>query len=1420
MDDIKCRVILISCLYVIYKVVYILSMSAFWIAIVHRCCFAIIFLTSAISTIIMTIKCKSKSRAGLLFFLLTSITFSNAFGQNQVVYWIGQTDLVGATIQCNVNNYYGNNIGFTWTDNLPAATQVLSVQVEYNIGVSCTNPNTLTPTLNAVNQTSVTYTGDCSCSPATQTYITHSLNAANYNVNGSNTYILQGSSTTGFNNQPASLNGNFAKVTITYGADDDAGIEAINLLPSFCAQVQNISVELKNFGTNNINSVDIQWEINGTPQTPVSYTTTLAPNASATVVLATNFNFTNGQYIIAARTINPNNTTDGNTSNDELQRTINVGAFPPTGISHTEVTPNDIYTISWVGDNSQTYDLEYGAFGFSTGSGTLISNITGTSQNISGLNPSMNGYDVYVRSYCGATPSSWSTPYSFGVVPFYVSNETELDAAIAAAINGDLIVFLNDIVITTQKTITGKTIIINGQGFELSVPRPGLDDMGRFNSNPSGFRVLQLSSAANVTINNLTIKGGMPNANGGAILVNSGTTLHINNSVVSNTNAGASNGGGGIAISGTMFMKNSFVRRNAARFGGGILVTGTGRAYIEESTMVENRSTATNGGGGAAECQSGSVLYFNNSTLSNNQSTEIGGAINNFNGTVYFINSSATGNVAFGGFNGGAIGNNGGNVFILNSLFAHNYRRTSGDVNNPTGFVLDDFQPHSNAAGIRLLHSIHQANLPAGLGVNTGNIQYTGTANGSDNSIFSGGLLSKITDNNGNEIGEQVYRPFLFNNQGSVAPTLQVGSFVSQSTNLGVPTRFSNNNNNSPAIAYFSSGTWTNLLGTSSAGQEVLSDQVGETRSSTTPARGAIEGEVNATLYIVKVNGASGGTVNGGTIYGDVYPSGSSVTLTAIPNNGQQFVQWNYVAGGTGTASTANPYTFTVTQDVTLIPVFSSLPAGSYTITYIGNGHTGGTVPAGGTFSSATTIAAAGTMERSGFTFTGWNTNSNGSGTAYAPGDNYSAATNLTLYARWQVLAVREWIGAGNASWNNSNNWNPSSVPGHNDPVIISANAQNHLILDQSRTVSDITFNAADKKIVLGNYNLTVSGAITGANANNYIETSGTGQVVRDIPNSTGFSFPIGYSGFNPVTITNNTGTSDQFSVRVIDDVFSNGLSGTSVTAPHVKVTWDIDKQNPNAGSGIDMVFQWDENAQEVGSLSAYKLNHYNGVQWEFAAGVSGTASGSPKTLTHTGYTGTFSPFAVGSDDSPLPVELIVFNGTCNTMEHVLNWTTASEINNFRFVVERSADGVEFVPVGEQAGAGTTAELNAYTFRTSAPSRNEYFYRLIQEDFDGTFKVYPTLALSCKGDIAHGLVANVFPNPSAGNSSLQISSSRSRTVWVQISDAMGRPVHTKELNISEGANLFGLPGATLSAGVYTISLRSEGETHTLKWVRN
>lgn len=76
----------------------------------------------------------------------------------------------------------------------------------------------------------------------------------------------------------------------------------------------------------------------------------------------------------------------------------------------------------------------------------------------------------------------------------------------------------------------------------------------------------------------------------------------------------------------------------------------------------------------------------------------------------------------------------------------------------------------------------------------------------------------------------------------------------------------------------------------------------------------------------------------------------------------------------------------------------------TYTITYDGNGADGGTVPGVQSFTSGSfaTVTSAGTMIRTGYTFTGWNTADNGTGIDYAEGASYTSDANLTLYAQWQ----------------------------------------------------------------------------------------------------------------------------------------------------------------------------------------------------------------------------------------------------------------------------------------------------------------------------------------------------------------------------------------------------------------------------------
>lgn len=91
---------------------------------------------------------------------------------------------------------------------------------------------------------------------------------------------------------------------------------------------------------------------------------------------------------------------------------------------------------------------------------------------------------------------------------------------------------------------------------------------------------------------------------------------------------------------------------------------------------------------------------------------------------------------------------------------------------------------------------------------------------------------------------------------------------------------------------------------------------------------------------------------------------------------------------------------------------------------------------------------------------------------------------------------------------------------------------------------------------------------------------------------------------------------------------------------------------------------------------------------------------------------------------SVLPVTLTSFTAIPYTRASILlKWTTASEIDNARFIITRSTDGYSFIPIGEVAGNGTSYQIQSYEYEDIGRTPHQtYYYRLIQEDYDGSFQ--------------------------------------------------------------------------------------------------
>jgi uncharacterized repeat protein (TIGR02543 family) len=143
----------------------------------------------------------------------------------------------------------------------------------------------------------------------------------------------------------------------------------------------------------------------------------------------------------------------------------------------------------------------------------------------------------------------------------------------------------------------------------------------------------------------------------------------------------------------------------------------------------------------------------------------------------------------------------------------------------------------------------------------------------------------------------------------------------------------------------------------------------------------------------------------GGTSPTDTTGNGS-VTLRGNTNTlvrtGYTFNGWNTQADGLGTHYAVGS-TYNLTADVTLYAEWTPVAA-SYTITFDGNGFSGGAVPSVITGTGSKTLRTnSGSLVLTNYTFKGWNTAANGSGTHYAAGATHNLTADVTLYAEWEL---------------------------------------------------------------------------------------------------------------------------------------------------------------------------------------------------------------------------------------------------------------------------------------------------------------------------------------------------------------------------------------------------------------------------------
>lgn len=199
-----------------------------------------------------------------------------------------------------------------------------------------------------------------------------------------------------------------------------------------------------------------------------------------------------------------------------------------------------------------------------------------------------------------------------------------------------------------------------------------------------------------------------------------------------------------------------------------------------------------------------------------------------------------------------------------------------------------------------------------------------------------------------------------------------------------------------------------------------------------------------------------------------------------------------------------------------------------------------------------------------------------------------------------------------------------------------------------------------------------------------------------------------------------------------------------------------------------------------------------------------------------------------GMIDEIIPVELISFTATVSDNDVHLNWTTATEINNQGFEIERSQDLKidklsRWIPseknwkkVGFIPGFGTTTETHTYSFNDENLAEGKYQYRLKQIDLDGTSS-YSNIVYVEITSLVNFVLKQNYPNPFNPTTIINYSIKESGLVKLKIYDLLGAEVAELVNEVKEaGYHSVEFNAAKLPSGVYIYTMQVNGFTASKK----
>ncbi len=184
----------------------------------------------------------------------------------------------------------------------------------------------------------------------------------------------------------------------------------------------------------------------------------------------------------------------------------------------------------------------------------------------------------------------------------------------------------------------------------------------------------------------------------------------------------------------------------------------------------------------------------------------------------------------------------------------------------------------------------------------------------------------------------------------------------------------------------------------------------------------------------------------------------------------------------------------------------------------------------------------------------------------------------------------------------------------------------------------------------------------------------------------------------------------------------------------------------------------------------------------------------------------------------PIPVEVTLFTANSNRKGVMLNWSTATEVNNKGFDIERRGDNMSFDKIGFVPGFGTTAEPKNYSYSDKPDNSGKYYYRLKQVDYNGSYNYSKVIEVEFGILNSYKLEQN-YPNPFNPDTKISWQSPVGSNQTIIVFDVLGNEIVTLVDEYKQaGRYEVEFNAATLSSGVYFYRLQAGPFIDTKKMI--